>query len=364
MNHTYQSTPKNTARRLASALSLAELGWPVFPVHWPLEDGSCSCCALSCKHVGKHPLTNHGFKDATTLVEKIKDWWQEWPLANIGIATGKLSGLVILDIDTKNDGKDTLKQLEEQYSQLPVTVESLTGGGGRHIFFQHPGDCHIVSRAGSLGSGIDIRADGSYIVAPGSLHASGRTYEFEATCHPEDIDIAPLPQWLLEQINLKHQKAAQGQTLWEISRGVVEGRRNISATALVGKLLGTFPVRDWPLAWELLIAWNKQNNQPPLSKEELRVIFDSISGREMAKRCQVKPRINKRHAIVLNYAFEYFGIRSLADKTGIAKSTLYDIQQLAKECVQEQHITTNTATSAPNTLTIPPLLVSRTDNAQ
>ncbi len=152
-------------------------GWPVFPVH-SVRDGMCTCGSSDCTSQGKHPRTGHGFKDATRDPAVITEWWDRLPDSNIGIPTGSVSGLVVLDIDPRNGGDDSLWDLEEQYSRLPATAEVITGGGGRHIYFAYPDGIRQI-KSKTIASGVEIKADGSYVVAPHSLHISGRRYEWE-----------------------------------------------------------------------------------------------------------------------------------------------------------------------------------------
>jgi hypothetical protein len=180
---------------LQAALLYASLGWRVFPCHTPIKNG-CSC-GKSCDNIGKHPRTEHGYLDATTDAPQIRAWWEQWPRANIGIATGGDSGIVVLDIDPDKGGALSLDDLLAQHEPLPDTIESLTGGGGRHIMFAHPGIA-IKSSGGELGAGLDSRGDGGYIIAPPSLHKSGKRYEWEASSHPLDVPLAPMPTWLVE----------------------------------------------------------------------------------------------------------------------------------------------------------------------
>ena len=79
----------------------AELGWNVFPVH-SADKGRCSCGKASCSSVGKHPRIGGWQKKATTNARTVRDWWARWPGSNIGIATGKGSGIFVLDVDDKN----------------------------------------------------------------------------------------------------------------------------------------------------------------------------------------------------------------------------------------------------------------------
>src|SRR6266571_4461941 len=122
---------------LAAALKYASLGWHVFPLHTAISGGSCSCeRAKGCKSPGKHPRTKNGVKDATTDAAKIREWWLRQPDSNIGIATGIISGIVVLDIDHKNDGMTKLRQIEALHGDLPVTVTGRTGNGHRQVAVQ------------------------------------------------------------------------------------------------------------------------------------------------------------------------------------------------------------------------------------
>jgi hypothetical protein len=182
------------SKLLTAALTYTCFGWPVFPLHHATARG-CSCHLPTCASPAKHPRTAHGFKDATTDEGQIRAWWKRWPQANIGIATGVISRLVVVDIDPRNGGHLTLEDLEADHGQLPETVESLTGGGGRHLLYRHPGEPYRLA-SDSLGPGVDLKADGGYIVVPPSLHVSGRRYEWEVLSNPGDTLVAPAPAWL------------------------------------------------------------------------------------------------------------------------------------------------------------------------
>jgi hypothetical protein len=127
---------------LAAALTYAARGWRVFPCWWPLPDGGCACGDLRCEKIGKHPLGKavpHGRDDATTDPDTIGAWWRRWPRANVAIATGRESGLAVLDQDPEHGGDESLMQLEQDHGAIPDTAVSITGGGGTHSLFAHPG---------------------------------------------------------------------------------------------------------------------------------------------------------------------------------------------------------------------------------
>src|SRR5271154_5989908 len=126
-------TPSDLTMKRA-ALWYASNGFPVFPLHWPTKVG-CSCKSQDCSDTGKHPRTLHGFKDATSEPAKVSEWWDKWPKANIGIPTGAASGLLVLDVDPRNGGVDSLESLIMKHGHFSGTAEQVTGGGGRHFFF-------------------------------------------------------------------------------------------------------------------------------------------------------------------------------------------------------------------------------------
>ena len=118
---------------------------------------------------GKRPITKKGVNDATTDLAKIKIWIKKHPNANIAIATGKKSALLVLDVDPRNGGDKTLRQLKKTLGKLPATITSLTGGGGHHIFFRCPSFTVKKDNFGRLlGPGIDVQSDGCYVVVPPS----------------------------------------------------------------------------------------------------------------------------------------------------------------------------------------------------
>ena len=126
-----QETQVPESPYLKRALFYAKQGWPVFPLHRPYE-GGCSCRKPECADIGKHPIRKPGFLAATTDENQIREWWEfDHPISNIGIRTGKESGIVVLDIDPDKGGEESLRQLEEQYESLPDTPIVRSGGRGK-----------------------------------------------------------------------------------------------------------------------------------------------------------------------------------------------------------------------------------------
>ncbi|HAT50435.1 MAG: bifunctional DNA primase/polymerase [Nitrospirae bacterium] len=165
------STANNTSQQEAALCYVEHFKWSVFPLHWIDDNGCCSCNDNECKSQGKHPLVKWG-NEATTDHDQITQWWSKWPKANIGIATGAKSGLVVLDVDVDSGGEASLNKLLDQYGPLPETIRVKTGSGGEHIYFKHPGG-KVGNSASKVGAGLDIRGDGGYVVAPPSNHLKG-----------------------------------------------------------------------------------------------------------------------------------------------------------------------------------------------
>ena len=174
----------------------AQYGWRVFPLH-SIDNGACTCGDAKCTGTkpGKHPRTPKGCLDATTDTGVIRGWWERWPDANVGIATG--GGLVVIDVDPRHGGDDGLVDLRARLGELPDTVECLTGSGGRHIYVSVGEGVTVRNSAGTLAPGVDIRGEGGYVVAAPSVHTSGRSYAWEASSRPDEVEVAPMPAaWL------------------------------------------------------------------------------------------------------------------------------------------------------------------------
>ncbi|WP_312017672.1 phage/plasmid primase, P4 family [Bradyrhizobium liaoningense] len=226
-----------------------------------------------CTNRGKHPMTPHGVRDATTDRKTIKQWWAANPDANIGIATGKISNLVVVDVDGE-DGKKSLAELVKTYGRLPKTPKVKTGRGVHYYF--RAGRKPFGNSVGSLGAGVDIRGDGGYVVAPGSVHRSGKFYRFLSGRDLDDIEIAQAPEWLI--ISPSNRKSDNAEIKGKDDTDI--GTRNNLLTAIAGKL------RRSGLSKAALLAALRAKNKnliPPLGKEEVETIARSIAGYPVGK---------------------------------------------------------------------------------
>lgn len=183
-----------TTTKYRAALGLIGRGWRVLPLHEP-RDGGCTCReGAECASAGKHPRVTWPASQVVDAAQ-VTAWWRQWPSANVGIVTGAVSGLLVLDVDPAHGGLESLGELERRHGVIPPTLTARSGGGGPHHYFAHPG-VTIGPSAGKLGPGLDVRADRGLIVAPPSLHKSGTPYSWvTAGTAP-----APCPPWLVEAI--------------------------------------------------------------------------------------------------------------------------------------------------------------------
>ncbi len=231
------------------ALYYQSIGWSPFPV----------------AKGGKTPLVKwEKYQSEIATEEKIREWWKQYPDANIGIATGKVSDIVVVDVESGGGTKD-----------LPPTVMARTGGGGFHFFYKHPGV--LVKNRVRIQEKTDIRGDGGYVVATPSLHKSGRYYEWLVT--PEDSGFADLPQWILK----KSVRDDNVKTDWRtfLDQKNPEGTRSDQTARLAGKILHELSPELWELTgWTMLKEWNSEQNKPPLDEEELRSVWESIKKAE------------------------------------------------------------------------------------
>ncbi len=224
---------------------------------------------------GKRPLVKwEPHQHEPPSRETVSAWCRRWPEANLGIVTGEVSGLVIVDVDPGHGGAGSLELLQRQFDPLPPTLEVVTGGGGRHLYFRHPGT-RTPNRAG-FAPGLDLRGDGGFVVAPPSLHASGRRYAWRPDQDPSETRPARPPDWLLDQALGAAQQPGHPAAYWRrlTHEGVPEGERNSTIASLSGHLF--WRGVDRVVVTELLLCWNRQRCDPPLGDDEVIRTVESI----------------------------------------------------------------------------------------
>jgi hypothetical protein len=165
-----------------SALAYAERGIAAFPL-WGITNGRCDCRRDCGRNAGKHPLSvlvPHGSKDATTDREQIRRWWAAYPTANIGIVLGDI---VVIDEDQPG-------AILSAGFELPNGPVSRTGRGHHHLFRKN-GQALLN---GNFAPGLDLKTGEAYVVAPPSMHVSGKPYEWIAGHGLEDVELHPIPE--------------------------------------------------------------------------------------------------------------------------------------------------------------------------
>jgi hypothetical protein len=249
-----------TATLIEWAHWYAAHGHPVLPLHTPFRDG-CSCRNPECQSIGKHPRIQGGLTNASTDSAQVAQWWQQWPLANIGLRTGITC--FALDIDPRKGGDAELFALQQTHAPLPDTPRSKTGGGGEHVLFALPENVIIRNRTDFF-PGIDMRGEGGYIVVPPSSHVSGHNY-----CWDADLDEMPLaqaPPWLLD---LYTRTVSQPPTSPEEAIG--NGRRNNTLSSMA------FMMRKAGMSLKEIrgsLGLVNMRCVPPLDEEELLLIVN------------------------------------------------------------------------------------------
>lgn len=228
----------------------------------------------------KRPLV--GWKDyqkRLPLENELVTWWGKNKDAGLGIVTGRVSGITVVDIDVKEKGHMTPKD-------FPATYTVRTPSGGWHLYYEYDPGVGTVARGWEALVGVDIRNDGGYVVAPPS-----NGYE---VVEDNGGVLATFPA---EIFKTKGAGGSAGKKTgsFKLSEGVgvSEGGRNDKIARVIGGLLRSMPSSLWSTeVWETVVAIN-QTYQPPLGPEELRTTFESIASREKAGRVEGVERVDK-----------------------------------------------------------------------
>lgn len=229
-------------------------GLSIVPLHG-IVDGRCTCGRLDCDSPGKHP--RFAWKPYTitrATWPQIVSWFKEFPASNVAVVTGRISGIVVIDLD----GERGLNSAREQGLSLPHTSVVRTGHGW-HIYTKYPENLRVPCRLGIF-PGVDIKGDGGFVVAPPSMHDSGMRYRWvRSNCDFPGFDFSSL---------LAKRREPDSPEGWvaEIIDGVQEGHRNSTLVRLAGRYFGMGLSEKEVLL--LISSWNERN-QPPLTWNEI-----------------------------------------------------------------------------------------------
>ncbi len=276
--------------------------------------------------------------------EDVTSWFTENPDANIAIIAGEVSGIFVVDLDSS----DAEKYAAEKggFGNTPGVVT----GRGSQYYLRRPD--FPIGNSSNRELKIDVRGDGGYVVAPPSMHGSGRPYKWMEECSIHDVDPAECPEWVLDFIKnppkseVKESKQMTAKVI-NINEAVVKndgnkfvdilrngtstGDRNHTAASLVGHLMKT--VKDPNEVWEIVNLWN-QKNTPPLDQNELRKTFDSVRSMDAKVKLDIDSLLDNVNKAVADYRERYvripFGGQNLQNlekmmNGGLAGGRLYII---------------------------------------
>jgi len=237
-----------------AALWYAKLGYSVIPL----------------QPKGKKPLLEwKPYQQQRAEKEEISSWWQEWPEANVGIVTGAISGILVLDIDGW-EGEQTIR-----YKGLycPPSIISRTGGGNWHYLYRHPGfECRNFARqtGETLSRGLDFMGDGDYMVAPPSIHHSGNPYKWYVS--PREGVPVDAPPWLLQLIQNQPRGKRDGRTEKESEKAREQRAEELTRRAHILLKKG-IPSQE---AGIILQAWSERRYSTPPPEEEVLEILQQV----------------------------------------------------------------------------------------
>jgi hypothetical protein len=269
----------------------AQFGWAVFPCHSVTDDGFCTCGKADCKSEGKHPQTAKGSLDASRDEADITAWFAGSVGGhNIGIATGGVSQLIVVDVD-QGKGADINDLLIAGLDQTVFNTAKVKTGAGLHFYYHLPAGVTIKNSASRLGKYIDVRGDGGYVIAPPSKHVSGKNYELLNPNTDGSVDILDFPQAWLDKLgqplpatngnsNGSNGNGSSPFVIPAAQPGVIlpdsinQGQRNVEITKIAGAL------RSKGLSEGAIFAALDIENQrickPPLDTKELHQIAHSV----------------------------------------------------------------------------------------
>ncbi len=231
-------------------------------------------CVLPVRPFEKRPYMSnwHKYIGRKSTEEEITLWFGSLSGAGIGAVTGRVSGFVVLDVDTRYEGD--VSDLLEKY---PTGMVARSGSGGLHLYYSYPEGFDKVPNRVNVLDGVDVRGDGGFIVLPPTIHQCGEPYTWV-----EQGEMSPFPAELVAT----KEEAQRSQEKWlvESLRGVSSGERNNTAARLAGYFFSKGMTED--VVTFILQEWN-QRNDPPLHMNELLTTIRSIKSNHSGAKAQV-----------------------------------------------------------------------------
>lgn len=237
--------------------------------------------------------------------DELELWWKKTPDANIGICTGKISGITVVDIDVSGGAQVSLDMFPKTY-----TVKTPTGG--YHLYYEYDASIQQTANTFDHLPHVDIRNDGGYVVAPPSycdyVKEKKRTMGYY-TIH-SSLPIVDFPKALFFKQDPKIKKGVNAilKSFPTLADG--DGRNN-ALTSVVGKILNLVPFVDHEaIALPMALSANKQF-KTPLDEKEVRTIFDSLHAREEQKPLSsVQFLRNDKGVVIVNIENLYLALKN------------------------------------------------------
>lgn len=247
--------------------------------------------------------------------EEVTNWFTENPDANIAIITGAVSNIVVMDLDSCDAERHAAEK--GGFDGAPRVVT----GRGSQVYLKRPN--FPVSNSSNRELKIDMRGDGGYVVAPPSMHGSGRQYKWMEDCSIFEVDPVEFPEWVIDFVKNppkkemketkpitevkvsanEHAQKNDGNKFIDILRnGTSAGDRNQTAASLVGHLMKT--VKDPNEVWEIINLWNMKNT-PPLDQRELKKTFDSVRSIDVKGKINMNSFLYDVKKVVAGYQEQY-----------------------------------------------------------
>lgn len=281
-------------KKIEKALDYLRMGYSVIPLHGTTS-GRCDCKDLKCNSAGKHPAINSWKKYQSERATKgqVEKWFLS--NCNVGIITGQISGITVLDLDNHKAFEFAARQGGLDNAPWVKT------GKGYHFYYQYEaGHTSFVRRW----DGIDLRSEGGLVVAPPSIHVTGTEYIWEGFGKP----LPPLPPWVINA-----EKVKTKQSFKELYKGVSEGSRNDTLARFAGLWVKSLPLNE---AIEMAYLWNSQNN-PPMDNQEVETTVKSIYSAELRGRTIVeKPVSNTEYVSMGDLGYKIFNLYETGYRQG------------------------------------------------
>lgn len=285
------------------AMRMAAFGYKVFPCHWISGDDKCSCGNLDCPSPGKHPLTEHGCNDATTDEDLIAKWWEQYPNANVAVAT---TGLLVIDTDPLLDGsKNPWADNVAGGTGLGAGALAQTPRGGNHYWFRQPKGANYRNTTSKLAPKVDTRANGGYaLVYPSRTDKGQYKWIEEHRLNDRPESLPEPPEWLCHLLVGGQETGLRNSPSDDDSTGqIIEGNRNNTLFSQAGYLRRAG--FDKSVILNHIRFVNVTRCSPPLDDDEVKKLAWSI--------CRYRP--DQVTAIIVNGVpqIEFSGMASPVD---------------------------------------------------